>query len=49
MFTQVLFWAENKSNHQKPILFTQQTLTDFEVDEAKYFFLKKKIQMAYSK
>ena len=46
IFAQVLFWAGNQGNHQKfrPILATQETLTDFHGDEA-----KKNSKMANSK
>ena len=51
MFTQVLFWTGNQDNNQnRPILSTQETLTDLNGDEAKkIFFEKKKIKMALKK
>jgi hypothetical protein len=50
MFTQLLFWAGNQGNN-RPILASQETLTDFHVDEAKknIFFEKEKSKMSDSK
>ena len=43
MFKQLLFWAGNQGNHQfRPILATQETLTDFHGDKAKKIFFWEK-------
>ena len=52
MFRQVLFRAENQSNHQnfeKSLLFYKLGLVFMEMKQKKKFFLKKKFKMADSK
>jgi hypothetical protein len=41
------FWAGNQNENKKfcPVLDIQEPLTDFHVDKAIFFFLKKKVQI----